>query len=212
EVHVDWSSCSWEGVQLHVPLGGRFNLTNALAAALAARTLGVMPDVIAEGIRTAGPVPGRFEGIDAGQPFTVLVDYAHTPDGLEQLLMAAREVAGQGRVRVVFGCGGDRDPTKRAPMGEVAARLADQVVLTSDNPRSEDPSAIIDAVLSGVEDRGRVLVEPERRDAIEAAISAAGDGDVVVIAGKGHETTQVTGDHEVPFDDRVVALELLKAR
>jgi UDP-N-acetylmuramoyl-L-alanyl-D-glutamate--2,6-diaminopimelate ligase len=209
EVHAGWSRCVWEGVDLRVPLGGRFNLMNALSAALAARTLGAMPGTIAEGLAAAGAVPGRFEGIAAGQPFSVIVDYAHTPDGLEQLLMAAREVAGQRRVLVVFGCGGDRDRTKRSPMGAVAAQLADQVVVTSDNPRSEDPSVIIDAVLEGIEDRSTVAVEPDRRSAITLALRAARPGDVVVIAGKGHETTQIIGDTELPFDDRVVARELL---
>ena len=209
EVHANWSRCRWEGVELRVPLGGRFNLMNALAAALAARTLGVMPSSIAAGVAAAGPVPGRFEAVVAGQPYSVLVDYAHTPDGLEQLLLAAREAAGQGRVSVVFGCGGDRDPTKRAPMGSVAARLADQVVVTTDNPRSEDPSAIIDAVLEGMEERSHVTVEPDRRAAIASALRWARPGDVVVIAGKGHETTQIIGDTEIPFDDRQVARELL---
>ena len=212
EVHAEWSRCLWDGVELHVPLGGRFNLMNALAAAVAAQVLGVSSPKIADGIRAAGSVPGRFEPVDAGQPFHVLVDYAHTPDGLEQLLLAAREVAGQGAVLVVFGCGGDRDPTKRAPMGDVAARLADRVVLTSDNPRSEDPSAIIDAVLEGIGDRSTLIVQPDRRAAIETAIDEAGEGDVVVIAGKGHETTQTTGDIVVPFDDRVVARELMEGR
>ncbi|MEY2404264.1 MAG: UDP-N-acetylmuramoyl-L-alanyl-D-glutamate--2,6-diaminopimelate ligase [Acidimicrobiaceae bacterium] len=212
EVHADWSRCTWEGVELRVPLGGRFNLMNALAAAVAAQSLGISPTVIADALARAGPVPGRFEPVIAGQPFHVFVDYAHTPDGLEQLLAAAREIAGQGRVLVVFGCGGDRDPTKRAPMGEVASRLADQVVLTSDNPRSEDPSAIIDAVLEGIPDPHNVSVEPDRRVAIDVAIAAARSGDVVLIAGKGHETTQTTGDVVVPFDDRVVARELMEAR
>ena len=209
ELHADESRCRWEGVELRVPLGGRFNLANALAAALAARSLGVMPETIAEGLAAAGPVPGRFERVDAGQPFSVVVDYAHTPDGLEQLLLAAREVAGQARVLVVFGCGGDRDRTKRAPMGAAAARLADVAVVTSDNPRSEDPSAIIDAVLDGIEDRSNVIVEPDRRAAIAVALHDARPGDVVVVAGKGHETVQVVGGVETPFDDRTVARELL---
>jgi UDP-N-acetylmuramoyl-L-alanyl-D-glutamate--2,6-diaminopimelate ligase len=212
EVHADWSQCTWEGVALRVPLGGRFNLMNALGAAVTAQALGVTPAVVADGLSRVGPVSGRFEPVVAGQPFHVFVDYAHTPDGLEQLLTAAREIAGQGHVLVVFGAGGDRDRTKRAPMGEVAARLADQVVLTSDNPRSEDPSAIIDAVLEGIPDRSHLLVEPDRRAAIAAAIGRAQQGDVVVIAGKGHETTQTTGDVVVPFDDRAVARELMKAR
>ncbi|HEV3226382.1 MAG TPA: UDP-N-acetylmuramoyl-L-alanyl-D-glutamate--2,6-diaminopimelate ligase [Acidimicrobiales bacterium] len=210
ELHAGWSRCLWEGVELRVPLGGRFNLMNGLIAALAARTLGVMPDVIAEGLVQAGPVSGRFESVDAGQPFTVIVDYAHTPDGLEQVLRAAREIAGRGRVAVVFGCGGERDPSKRGPMGAVAAEGADTVILTSDNPRGEDPSAIIDAVLAGIPEGSPVRVEPDRRAAIAAALERADAGDVVVIAGKGHETTQVIGGREVPFDDRAVARALLK--
>jgi UDP-N-acetylmuramoyl-L-alanyl-D-glutamate--2,6-diaminopimelate ligase len=212
EVHAEWSRCVWQGVELRLPLGGRFNLMNALAAAVTARALGMRPAVIAEGLAATGPVAGRFEPVDAGQPFHVFVDYAHTPDGLEQVLIAAREIAGQSRVLVVFGSGGDRDRSKRAPMGEVAARLADEVVLTSDNPRSERPSAIIDAVLEGITDRSRLIVEPDRRAAIDAALSRARQGDVVVIAGKGHETTQTTGDIVVPFDDRAVARVLLEGR
>lgn len=212
EIHASRSRCIWQGIELTVPLGGRFNLVNALASAVTAQALGVRPDVIAEGLAQAGPVAGRFEPVEAGQPFHVFVDYAHTPDGLEQLLVAAREIAGQGQVLVIFGAGGDRDHTKRGPMGEVAARLADQVVVTSDNPRSEDPSAIIDAVLAGIQDRSQVTVEPDRRAAIDVALRRAHDGDVVVIAGKGHETTQTTGDVVVPFDDRAVARELLEGR
>ena len=212
EVRADGARCTWDGVDLQVPLGGRFNLANALAAAVAARELGLSPESIAKGLAGSGPVPGRFEPVAAGQPFHVFVDYAHTPDGLEQLLLAAREIAGQGRVLVVFGSGGDRDHTKRAPMGEVASRVADEVVLTSDNPRSEDPSAIINAVLEGIADRRSLIVEPDRRAAIDAAIGHAQAGDVLVIAGKGHETTQITGDVVVPFDDRVVARELLESR
>ncbi|MEY2421651.1 MAG: UDP-N-acetylmuramoyl-L-alanyl-D-glutamate--2,6-diaminopimelate ligase [Acidimicrobiaceae bacterium] len=212
EVGADRSTCIWEGVELRVPLGGRFNLMNALAAAVTARTLGIRPDAVAEGLARVGPVAGRFEPVNAGQPFHVYVDYAHTPDGLEQLLLAAREIAGEARVLVVFGAGGDRDTSKRAPMGEVASRLADQIVLTSDNPRSEDPSAIIDAVLQGVTDTTRVTVEPDRRVAIGVALGIAGKADVVVIAGKGHETTQTTGDDVVPFDDRAVARELMEGR
>ena len=212
EVTAEWARCSWEGVELRVPFGGRFNLANALAAAVTARALAIDPATIAAGIATAGPVPGRFETVDEGQPFQVVVDYAHTPDGLEQVLRAARDIATGGRVLVVFGCGGDRDATKRAPMGSVASQLADLVVLTSDNPRSEDPSAIIDAVLEGVTDRSTVRVEPDRRVAIGLALDDAGRGDIVVIAGKGHETTQTTGADVVPFDDRAVARELLKER
>jgi UDP-N-acetylmuramoyl-L-alanyl-D-glutamate--2,6-diaminopimelate ligase len=218
DVVVDATSshCRWEGVELHVPLGGRFNLSNALGAAVAARTAGIDHEAIAAGIAAAGPVPGRFEPIDAGQPFQVIVDYAHTPDGLAEVLNAAREVALGNRVHVVFGCGGDRDTTKRAPMGDVAARLADRVVVTSDNPRSEAPGAIIDAIMRGIPDAGarradrRLIVEPDRRAAIAAALAGAAPGDVVVVAGKGHETTQTIGELMVPFDDRTVARELLE--
>jgi UDP-N-acetylmuramoyl-L-alanyl-D-glutamate--2,6-diaminopimelate ligase len=218
DVVVDATSshCRWEGVELHVPLGGRFNLSNALGAAVAARTAGIDHDAIAAGIGAAGPVPGRFEPIEAGQPFKVIVDYAHTPDGLAEVLSAAREVAQGNRVHVVFGCGGDRDTTKRAPMGDVAARLADRVVVTSDNPRSEPPGAIIDAIMRGIPDAGsrradrRLVVEPDRRAAIAAALAGAAPGDVVVVAGKGHEQTQTIGELIVPFDDRTVARELLE--
>ncbi len=142
----------------------------------------------------------------------MIVDYAHTPDGLEQVLRAARDLAAGASVIVVFGSGGDRDPSKRAPMGEVASRLADRLVLTSDNPRGEDPGAIIDAVRQGISDRSSLAVEPDRRAALQRAFDAAAPGDVVVIAGKGHETTQTIGERVVPFDDRVVAAELLGAR
>jgi UDP-N-acetylmuramoyl-L-alanyl-D-glutamate--2,6-diaminopimelate ligase len=215
-IDVRSSRCRWEDVQLVVPLGGRFNLSNALAAAVAAQAAGIDVDAIAAGIAAAGPVPGRFEPVDAGQPFQVIVDYAHTPDGLAEVLHAAREVSGSGRVHVVFGCGGDRDRSKRGPMGEVASRLADRVIVTSDNPRSEDPGAIIDAIMSGIPDPSArvadrsLIVEPDRRAAIAAAIAGAAPGDVVVIAGKGHETTQTTGHVVVPFDDRAVARELLE--
>ena len=157
-------------------------------------------------------VPGRFELVDAGQPFHVVVDYAHTPDGLATALDSARDAAGEGRVIVVFGCGGDRDVEKRPMMGAVAAERADLVVVTSDNPRSEDPESIIAAVLQGVPDEYRrsVTPEPDRRAAIGVALGAARPGDVVVIAGKGHEATQTVGSSVLPFDDRTVARELLE--
>jgi UDP-N-acetylmuramoyl-L-alanyl-D-glutamate--2,6-diaminopimelate ligase len=157
-------------------------------------------------------VPGRNEPVEVGQPFTVLVDYAHTPDGLEQALVAAREVVGDGRVVVVFGCGGDRDRAKRPLMGEVATRLADVAILTSDNPRSEDPAAIIDQVRAGVSRPEAMVVEPDRRAAIAVALATAEAGDVVIIAGKGHETTQTFGADVLPFDDRAVAAQLLGER
>ncbi|MEP6659964.1 MAG: UDP-N-acetylmuramoyl-L-alanyl-D-glutamate--2,6-diaminopimelate ligase [Acidimicrobiales bacterium] len=208
------STFRWHGVDVEIALGGRFNVTNALAAATAASVLGIEPHVVANGLRAAAQVPGRFESVDAGQPFPLIVDYAHTPDGLEQVLRAARDVAVGGRVLVVFGCGGERDATKRPAMGQAAAELADVAVITSDNPRSEDPDAIIAAVRSGIvsPSRARVLIEPDRRRAIGLAIAEARDGDVVVVAGKGHETTQTIGDQVRAFDDRVVARELLEDR
>ncbi|MGH9119024.1 MAG: UDP-N-acetylmuramoyl-L-alanyl-D-glutamate--2,6-diaminopimelate ligase [Acidimicrobiales bacterium] len=210
------SRLRWHGVEVRVPLGGRLNVSNAIAAATAARLLGVAPDTVAAGIDAAGPVPGRFELVEAGQPFPVIVDYSHKPDGLAQVLASAREVAAPtGRVLVVFGCGGDRDRSKRPKMGAVADELADLVVVTSDNPRSEDPAGIIDEIVAGVPDRsdrfaaGRLVVEPDRQGAISLAVARAGAGDVVVIAGKGHETTQTLGDRVVPFDDREAARRAL---
>ena len=207
------STFVWRGERLDVPVGGRFNVSNALAAATTASVVGVEPSVIANGLRQATTVPGRFETVSGEHDITVVVDYAHTPDGLDQVLSAAREISGQHRVLVVFGCGGDRDATKRPAMGEVAARLADVAIITSDNPRSEDPGAIISAVKGGVPvaSRARVVVEPERRAAIALAIDEARRGDVIVIAGKGHETTQTIGTKVLPFDDRAVARELLEA-
>ena len=154
-----------------------------------------------------------MEPVDAGQPFRVIVDFAHTPDALAGLLDEVR-AATSGRVIVVFGCGGDRDAAKRPLMGRAAAERADLVVVTSDNPRDEDPDAIIAAVVAGVPmpRRAALVVEPDRRAAIALGLDAAGPGDVVVIAGKGHETTQTIGGRRLPFDDRVVARELLEAR
>lgn len=200
------SSFSWAGQRVHLQLRGQFNIANAIAAATAARELGVPVATIAEGLARVAVVPGRFEPIDGAQPFSVFVDYAHTPAALASALTAARAAA-QGRLIVVFGCGGDRDPTKRAPMGATATRLADLVVVTSDNPRTEDPEAIIADVLEGVQEGAGVIVEPDRRLAIRAAIGEARRGDVVVIAGKGHETAQLIGDRSIPFDDREVARE-----
>jgi UDP-N-acetylmuramoyl-L-alanyl-D-glutamate--2,6-diaminopimelate ligase len=204
---------TWRGQQVVVHIGGAFNAMNSLAAATAAAALGIEPSVVAEGLRIAAAVPGRFEPVRAGQPFDVIVDYAHTPDGLREALSAARSASVSGRVVAVFGCGGDRDREKRPEMGAVAAELADLVVVTSDNPRSEDPLEIINAVIQGVPDdyRRHVVSEPDRRRAFATAFQSARAGDVVVIAGKGHETTQTIGSNVVPFDDRVVARELLEA-
>jgi UDP-N-acetylmuramoyl-L-alanyl-D-glutamate--2,6-diaminopimelate ligase len=190
-------------------LTGTVNVANAVAAAAAARELGVEPAAVAAGLSGLTSVRGRNEVVDRGQPFSVLVDFAHTPDALERTLAGARHMAGTGRVLVVFGCGGDRDRSKRPLMGEVATRLADVAVLTTDNPRSEDPAAIAGAVRAGVR-RPEVLVEePDRRAAIALALESARPGDVVVLAGKGHETTQVIGTDVRPFDDRAVAAEIL---
>ncbi|HWI04216.1 MAG TPA: UDP-N-acetylmuramoyl-L-alanyl-D-glutamate--2,6-diaminopimelate ligase [Acidimicrobiales bacterium] len=203
------TSFRWEGAPVRLRLAGTVNVANALAAATAARELGVEAGAVAAGLSGLASVPGRNEPVERGQPFSVLVDYAHTPDALEQTLAGARRMAGPGRVVVVFGCGGDRDRAKRPLMGEVATRLADLAVLTTDNPRSEDPAAIAGEVRAGVR-RPEILVEePDRRAAIALALESARPGDVVVLAGKGHETTQVIGTETRAFDDRAVAAEVL---
>jgi UDP-N-acetylmuramoyl-L-alanyl-D-glutamate--2,6-diaminopimelate ligase len=192
---------------IDLKLRGRFNVENALGALAAARLLGIDDAAIARGLESVRGVPGRFESVDEGQPFDVVVDYSHKPHALESVLRTARELA-TGRVICVFGCGGDRDRGKRPVMGRVASERADVVIVTSDNPRSEDPDAIIDEILSGV--TGDVEVEPDRRQAIARAIEAARDGDVVLIAGKGHEQGQELADRTIPFDDREVARETLR--
>jgi len=214
EVGLLVSTFRWRGRSVRLPLGGRFNVRNALAAATAAVAAGAAVDSVVDGLAVAPPVSGRFEPVDAGQPFAVLVDFAHTPEALASALAAAREVAGTHRLFVVFGCGGDRDPSKRPLMGEVAARLADVAVVTSDNPRSEDPTAIISEVISGMPRArsARTEREPDRRAAIALALAEAAPGDVVLVAGKGHEATQTIGDRVLPFDDRVVARALLEGR
>jgi len=190
------------------PLRGRFNVYNVLGAFAAARMLGVGPDAILPAVAGAELVPGRFQPVEEGQGFAVLVDYAHTPDSLANVLQAARELT-SGRLHVVFGCGGDRDRGKRPLMGQIARRLADRVIVTSDNPRSEDPEAIIDEILAGCGTDVEHLVD--RREAIELAIAAADPGDVVVIAGKGHEQGQeFAAGRKIPFDDATVAREVLR--
>ncbi len=203
----------WRGELVRVGLGGAFNVMNSLAAATTLEVLGYEPAAIAEALATTEPVRGRFEPVVAGQPFVVIVDYAHTPDALVQVLAAGRSVAGGNRLIVVFGCGGDRDHDKRPEMGRAAADGADVVVLTSDNPRSEDPTAITNDVIAGVPDnyRGRIVVEPDRYQAIALALRTAAAGDVVIIAGKGHETTQTFQSTVVEFDDRAVARDLLSS-
>jgi UDP-N-acetylmuramoyl-L-alanyl-D-glutamate--2,6-diaminopimelate ligase len=197
-------------LEIRSPLRGEFNVYNALGALAAARLLGVPAETCVAALANAGQVPGRFETVDEGQPFAVLVDYAHTPDSLENVLRAARGLT-QHRLRVVFGCGGDRDRGKRPLMGEIARRLADDVIVTSDNPRSEDPDAIIAEVLEG--SGHDVAHDPDREAAIARALSEAQPGDVVVIAGKGHEQGQEFADgHKIPFDDVAVARAILRDR
>ncbi len=207
-------SSAWGPIEVASPLVGRHNLANILGAAGACLHLGIPRQAVEVGIATLAAVPGRFEKVEAGQPFGVVVDYAHTPDALERVLTFAREYA-RGRVIVVFGCGGDRDRGKRPRMGEVAARLADVVFVTSDNPRSEDPEAILAEIAGGIKKtfanaEGHATIR-DRREAIGAALASARGGDLVVIAGKGHETYQILRDRTIPFDDRVVAREVLTA-
>ncbi|HEX8104585.1 MAG TPA: UDP-N-acetylmuramoyl-L-alanyl-D-glutamate--2,6-diaminopimelate ligase [Solirubrobacteraceae bacterium] len=203
----------FEGVRS--PLPGRFNVLNVLGAVAAVRALGVDLETIVGALAGAGRVPGRFEPVDAGQDFAVLVDYAHTPDSLENVLLAARDLAteGGGRLISVFGCGGDRDRGKRPVMGAISARLADHTIVTSDNPRSEPPERIVAEILTGIGPRPDDGVESDvdRRRAIARAVALAGPGDVVVIAGKGHEQGQeLANGRKEPFDDVTVAREALR--
>jgi UDP-N-acetylmuramoyl-L-alanyl-D-glutamate--2,6-diaminopimelate ligase len=184
-------------------LRGRFNRENAAGAVAAARVLGIDADAVRRGLESVAGVPGRFESVEVGQPFSVIVDYAHTPDSLDNVLRAAREL-GPGRLTVVFGAGGDRDREKRPLMGRVAAARADRAIVTTDNPRSEDPQAIAEEVAAG-----ELEIVVDRRAAIERALADAQDGDVVVIAGKGADTEMEVGGRFVPFDDRAVAREVL---
>ena len=209
---VGSSSFRWRGVPVTLPLSGIFNVDNALLAAAIATALGVDDEQVAEGLGVAPVLPGRMEVVSAGAPFVVIVDYAHTPAGLEEALRAARGLAGSGRVISLFGCGGDRDPGKRPEMGAAAARWSDVVVLTSDNPRSEDPAAIIDQVRAGIGAGVDLVVDPDRGHAIVVAVGLARAGDVVVLAGKGHETTQTVGGQLLPFDDRAEARRALDGR
>jgi UDP-N-acetylmuramoyl-L-alanyl-D-glutamate--2,6-diaminopimelate ligase len=230
DLRCDFGGCSFT---LHTPAGmrevalglaGRFNVANALGALAATHVLGGDLDVLVTALERGVRVPGRMEAVDEGQNFAVLVDYAHTPDSLENVLGAARELTRtgeqeEGRVMCVFGAGGDRDRGKRPLMGEIAARAADVVVVTSDNPRSEDPEAIISEILAGTAraaqlGRARPIESiVDRREAISRAIADARTGDVVVIAGKGHEQGQELGDgRKLPFDDVSVARDVLRAR
>jgi UDP-N-acetylmuramoyl-L-alanyl-D-glutamate--2,6-diaminopimelate ligase len=191
-------------------LPGPFNVANALAALAAAHSLGVDAETAATALAGASGVPGRFEPLEEGQPFAVLVDYAHTPEALENVLRAARPLT-EGRLISVFGAGGDRDRAKRPRRGAIAAELSDLAIVTSDNPRSEDPEAIIAEIRAGIEGR-EVRVEADRRAAIALALGEADPGDTVMIAGKGHEQGQeFENGRKIPFDDRVVAREELRA-
>jgi UDP-N-acetylmuramoyl-L-alanyl-D-glutamate--2,6-diaminopimelate ligase len=208
EVTSEGSRFRAAGIEIETRLRGLFNVENALGAVSAGLLLDLDEDAIADGIAAVSGVPGRFEVVDEGQPFFVVVDYSHTPDSLAAALRSARGL-GEGRVLVVFGAGGDRDRGKRPLMGRVAAELADVAIVTSDNPRSEEPLAIIQDVLQGL--GVEVEIDPDRRSAIERAISLAEPGDVVLIAGKGHEQGQDVGGVVHPFDDRTVAREALAA-
>lgn len=197
-------------IEIRSSLVGRPNVYNILAAIGAGVGLELSKEVIAKGIAQLSAVPGRFERIEAGQPFLVVVDYAHTDDALRNLLVTARELNPDGRIITLFGCGGDRDRTKRPLMGEAAGHASDIVVLTSDNPRSEDPLLIINDVIVGVQrTETKLFVEPDRQKAIQVALDVARAGDIVLLAGKGHETYQVLRDRTIDFDDREVARKIL---
>ncbi len=219
DVYVDAAShrYRWSGLEVEVPIGGRFNVANSLIALTTAVELGVEPVDAVAALRSVAVVPGRFQLVRTPAAdrlgLTIVVDYAHTPDGLGEILTSARAVAGGNSVVVVFGCGGERDRPKRPEMGRTAAELADRVIVTSDNPRSEEPIAIIDDILGGVaaDYRARVVTDPDRRSAIRTALESARRGDVVVIAGKGHERTQEYADRTVDFDDVRVAADILEA-
>jgi UDP-N-acetylmuramoyl-L-alanyl-D-glutamate--2,6-diaminopimelate ligase len=218
DIHADASKISfhWQGQKIDSLMGGYFNVMNALAAATAAAKLGVTVSDIAKGLAAASAVPGRFESVSEGQLFSVVVDYAHTPEALQNVLLAGRKIVGKdAQVILVFGCGGGRDQLKRPKMGDIASQFADLVYVTSDNPRHEDARTIAHEVLQGVSSvssvMSRVTIELDRRLAIGAAFGSAKPGDIVIIAGKGHEATQTIGADETPFSDVQVSRELLKA-
>ena len=196
------STFRWRGEAVSLSLPGRFNVSNAVLAATLAESLGVAATAVAGGLSSLEAVAGRFERIDLGQRYLAAVDYAHTPDGLRKILEAARELTDT-KVVLVFGAGGDRDRDKRPQMGRVASELADEVVLTTDNPRSEDPLEIMENVRSGWVGSAKLVVEPDRRSAIRLGVSLCADGDVLIVAGKGHETMQIVGEQVFPFDDRL---------
>ena len=213
DVATDLAGLSFRvgGLRVRSSLRGAFNVSNCLAALAASRCAGIDDASAVSGIASVKGVPGRLEPVDAGQDFLVVVDYAHTPDSLENVLRAMKELVSPGRVIMAFGCGGDRDRGKRPKMGRVATQLADSTIITSDNPRSEDPVAIIGEIERGARDGGGpYTVELDRRAAIREAVGQARAGDAVVIAGKGHETGQEFADRVIPFDDRAVAADELR--
>jgi UDP-N-acetylmuramoyl-L-alanyl-D-glutamate--2,6-diaminopimelate ligase len=200
-------------VQVVSKLVGKINVYNLLAAIGAAQALGLSNEVIEGGIRNLESVSGRFQRIDLGQPFLVIVDYAHTDDALENLIRTARELNPKARIITLFGCGGEKDRTKRPVMGEVTGRLSDLTILSSDNPRSEDPLKIISDVIVGLQKTaGKYLIEPDREKAIGAAMDEARTGDIVLLAGKGHENYQILADRTLEFDDREMARSALRER
>ncbi len=213
-LRIDGTAFSWRGHQVDLRLPGLFNLENAVGAAEAVRLLGVDDGTIAAGLSGAAQVPGRFEVVsdDPAHGPTVIVDYSHTPAGIEQVLLSVREIVPDATLCVVFGAAGDRDPQKRPLMGAAAEANADHLIITSDNPRSEDPDAILADVLAGVIATKTVTLEPDRRAAIRTAIMSHNSGDVVVVAGKGHETTQTIGQSVLDFDDREVVREIMTER
>ncbi len=200
-------------VQVHSPLVGRINVYNVLAAIGASQALGLSNEAIEQGIRNLQSVSGRFQRINLGQPFQVIVDYAHTDDALEKLIRTARELNPKGRIITLFGCGGGKDRTKRPVMGEVTGRLSDLTILSSDNPRSEDPLKIISDIIVGLQKTaGKYLIEPDREKAIALAMEEASTGDTVLLAGKGHENYQILSDRTLAFDDREMARQALRIR
>lgn len=207
---IDGTSFAWRGHDVHVALPGRMNVANALMAAEAALHIGIEESLVAAGIAGSAVIPGRMERVTVEGGPTVFVDYSHTPDSIERALATVRRVAGGGKITIVFGCGGDRDRAKRPLMGRAAEAGADIVYVTSDNPRSEEPMAIIEDALAGLSAPEAAIVDPDRRSAIERAIIASGPEDVVLVAGKGHEKTQTIGSEALPFDDVIVARETLE--
>ena len=206
-IHGRYGSC-----HLKQKITGLFNVYNALAAFTSGAILGIPIEVIKEALEKVTGVTGRFATVDIGQDFTVIVDYAHTPDGLENTLQTARQLAA-GRLITVYGCGGDRDRGKRPIMGKIAAKYSDFQIITSDNPRTEDPDRITNDILEGVRGiakLGSYLLEPDRRKAIGLAVNMANPGDVVIVAGKGHEDYQIIGVEKLPFDDTKEALEAIR--